>query len=113
MTLKSRIVDMVNADGPMPFEQFMEISLYDEEGFFGGNKLRSQKAGDFLTSPEVSRLFGEALAEYVRREHKRIGDPFELVEVKTGVTSKATLFCTVKRTTRLTFSSLFSRAGSV
>ena len=65
MSLKDRIVDLIRSDGPVPFERFMEVSLYDAEGFFGGEKLRSEKAGDFLTSPEVSSLFGETLAGYV------------------------------------------------
>ena len=84
MRLKNRIVEEIRADGPMPFERFMEIALYDPEGFFGGEKLRSEKAGDFLTSPEVSGLFGETLAEYVQREHERVGEPFQLVEVAAG-----------------------------
>lgn len=84
MDIKTRILDEIQAHGPMPFERFMAVALYDPEGFFGGNRLRSQKAGDFLTSPEVSPLFGEMLAEYVRREHERIGDPFQLVEVGAG-----------------------------
>ena len=68
----------------MRFESFMEIALYDADGFFGGKTLRSEKGGDFLTSPEVSPLFGETLAEYVRREMERIGEPFQLVEVGAG-----------------------------
>lgn len=84
MTLRRRLLDKISVDGPMPFERFMEVSLYDPEGFFGGDVLRSEKAGDFLTSPEVSPLFGEALAHYVRSEHARIGDPFRMVEVASG-----------------------------
>jgi SAM-dependent MidA family methyltransferase len=68
----------------MPFERFMEIALYDPDGFFGGRTLRSQKSGDFLTSPEVSRLFGETLAVYVERIRTEIGEPFQLVEVAAG-----------------------------
>ena len=68
----------------MPFEWFMEISLYDSEGFFGGETLRSEKGGDFLTSPEVSPIFGETLATYVERERERIGEPFQVVEVGAG-----------------------------
>ncbi|NIA25332.1 MAG: hypothetical protein GWP04_07150 [Gammaproteobacteria bacterium] len=50
----------------MPFEEFQRIALYDpEDGFFGSGKLRSTKEGDFLTSPEVSPLFGETLAKFV------------------------------------------------
>jgi SAM-dependent MidA family methyltransferase len=84
MTLRQRIIDEIVSTGPMPFERFMELALYDPEGFFGGERLRSEKAGDFLTSPEVSRLFGETLAGYVTRVHSQIGDPFRLVEVAAG-----------------------------
>jgi SAM-dependent MidA family methyltransferase len=69
----------------MPFERFMDLALYDPEGgFFTSGKLRSERAGDFLTSPEVSALFGETLARYVSEERERIGEPFEVVEVAAG-----------------------------
>lgn len=84
MTLKQRILDQIDVRGPMPFERFMAISLYDPDGFFGGDTLRSEKAGDFLTSPEVSTLFGETLAVYVERVNAEIGEPFQLVEVAAG-----------------------------
>lgn len=84
MSVKQRVVQEIERDGPMPFERFMEIALYDVEGFFGGGKLRSQRSGDFLTSPEVSSLFGETLAAWVIGQRDRIGDPFRLVEVAAG-----------------------------
>jgi SAM-dependent MidA family methyltransferase len=84
MGLKQRIIEEIDSSGPLPFERFMEVALYDPEGFFGGESLRSQKSGDFLTSPEVSRLFGETLAVYVERVRNEIGDPFQLVEVAAG-----------------------------
>ena len=70
--------------GPIPFERFMELSLYGADGFFTGPTLRSQKSGDFLTSPEVSPLFGETIASFVGSEHDRVGDPFAVVEVGAG-----------------------------
>jgi SAM-dependent MidA family methyltransferase len=85
VVLKSRLLQLIDERGPLPFEEFMRIALYDPDGgFFAGTELRSEKAGDFLTSPEVSPLFGETLAEFVRRQHGRIGDPFRLVEVAGG-----------------------------
>lgn len=68
----------------MPFDEFMALALYHPEGFFGGETLRSEKAGDFLTSPEVSPLFGQTLADFVAVEHRRIGDPFAVYEVGAG-----------------------------
>lgn len=84
MDLKQRIIEEIRIDGPMPFERFMEIALYDPQGFFGGDELRSEKSGDFLTSPELSTLFGETLARYVAQVRDRIGDPFQVVEVAAG-----------------------------
>jgi SAM-dependent MidA family methyltransferase len=84
MTLKQRIVTEIIEKGPMPFERFMELALYDREGFFGGDTLRSTRSGDFLTSPEVSPLFGETLAVYVQRIRDEIGEPFEVVEAAAG-----------------------------
>jgi len=64
--LLERLVGRIRSEGPMPFEEFQSIALYDPDGgFFGTGKLRSVKEGDFLTSPEVSPLFGETLAVFV------------------------------------------------
>lgn len=83
--MKGLIVDQIRDSGPMPFERFMELALYHPAGgFFGAGSLRSSKAGDFLTSPEVSPLFGEALAGWVESERERVGEPFGVVEVAGG-----------------------------
>ncbi len=85
MSLKEIIHQRIDATGPMPFEEFMRLALYHQDGgFFATGKLRSEKSGDFLTSPEVSALFGETLARYVARERDRIGEPFRVVEVGAG-----------------------------
>jgi SAM-dependent MidA family methyltransferase len=68
----------------MTFDRFMEAALYGPGGFFAGEVLRSVKGGDFLTSPEVSPLFGATLGEFVSRERQRIGEPFRVVEVGGG-----------------------------
>lgn len=85
MNLDQRIRREIENGGPMPFERFMDLALYHPDGgFFTSGTLRSERAGDFLTSPEVSALFGETLARYVIGERERIGQPFEMVEVAAG-----------------------------
>lgn len=85
--LKEHIIRLIRRDGPMPFDRFMEMALYDPDGgYFASGPLRSHADGDFLTSPEVSDEFGAILARFVERESRRLGDPagFTLLEVGAG-----------------------------
>ena len=76
LPLKQSLLARVAEDGPIPFEEFQSVALYDSEhGFFSKGELRSTKAGDFLTSPEVSPLFGGTLARFVEEERERIVPP--------------------------------------
>lgn len=81
---KELILDRINAEGPVPFNDFMEAALYGPGGFFAGDQLRSVKAGDFLTSPEVSAFFGQMLGRFVEQERGRFGEHFRVVEVGAG-----------------------------
>jgi SAM-dependent MidA family methyltransferase len=64
----------------------MRAALYDpDEGYFSSGPLRSAREGDFLTSPEVSALFGATLARFVEAEAARIGaDPVTVVDAGAG-----------------------------
>ena len=86
MSLKQRLLERATKSA-IPFEEFMEACLYDPDGgFFATGPLRSVKSGDFLTSPEVSPMFGEMLAVFVEQERERLGKPsgFAVVEVGAG-----------------------------
>lgn len=74
----------ISNQGPIPFERFMELALYGPGGFFASDTLRSVAAGDFLTSPEVSPLFGATLARFAASERDRIGEPFRVVDLGAG-----------------------------
>ncbi len=64
----------------------MRAALYDPDaGYFATGPLRSAKEGDFLTSPEVSPLFGETIARVVAAESRRVGtDMVDVLEVGAG-----------------------------
>jgi SAM-dependent MidA family methyltransferase len=52
----------------MPFDEYMELCLYDpHEGFFSAGPLRSGKTGDFVTSPEISWAFGVPVGEWAEK----------------------------------------------
>jgi SAM-dependent MidA family methyltransferase len=84
--LRDRIFQRIRDEGPMPFDEYMRLVLYDpDEGYFATGPLRSDREGDFLTSPEVSPLFGETIARFVDAEAQRIGaEPVDVVEVGAG-----------------------------
>ncbi|WP_270179262.1 SAM-dependent methyltransferase [Alkalihalobacillus sp. CinArs1] len=68
--IKSEIAN--SAEKAISYERFMEISLYDEEGYYGTNRKKTGKAGDFYTSPGVhevfSRVMGRALATAIETD---------------------------------------------
>lgn len=51
------------------FDDFMEESLYSNFGFFNTEKIRSNKEGDFLTSPEISNFFGKFISNWILRNN--------------------------------------------
>lgn len=64
----------------------MAACLYEPgHGFFATGPLRSTKAGDFLTSPEVSPWFGRTLARFVADRHTRLGSgDWSVIEAGAG-----------------------------
>ncbi len=90
--LAARIRGEIADNGPMPFDRYMQIALYDpEDGFFGSGRLRSARDGDFLTSPEVSPLFGAQIAHYVESTWERLGRPDRLAVCDAGAGSGSLL----------------------
>jgi SAM-dependent MidA family methyltransferase len=79
MTVSEILRDRITADGPIPFEAFMDIALYGEGGFFASGPLRSSATGDFLTSPEVSPWFGRTIGRFLAAK-----SPEHVVEVGGG-----------------------------
>jgi len=81
-----RIRSEIESKGPLPFERFMALALYDPDGgyFSSGSALRSSRGGDFLTSPEVSPLFGATLARFVDAESGRAGSSPVVVDAGAG-----------------------------
>ncbi|WP_208029015.1 SAM-dependent methyltransferase [Rhabdothermincola sediminis] len=73
--------------GPLPFDDVIELALYDpDHGFYTSGGLAGRR-GDFITSPEVGPLFGAVVAEALDRWWEELGrpDPFVVVDAGAGV----------------------------
>jgi len=58
--------EMAAAGGWMSFARFMELALYAPGlGYYSGGSQKFGQAGDFVTAPEISPLFGRTLAAQV------------------------------------------------
>jgi SAM-dependent MidA family methyltransferase len=61
--LCARIRAELERDGFMPFSRFMELALYAPGmGYYAAGATKFGRSGDFVTAPELSPLFAEALA---------------------------------------------------
>jgi len=61
--LRSLIED---ADGWMPFSRYMEAALYAPGlGYYAAGAMKFGAAGDFVTAPEMTPLFGRTLARAI------------------------------------------------
>ena len=70
----------------LPLDKFINLSLYDENNGYYMKKNPFGKKGDFITSPNISRLFSEMIAIWVISFWKSLGSPkkFNLIELGAG-----------------------------
>ena len=69
--LRERIAD---AGGWLPFDQYMQIALYEPGvGYYSAGAHKFGAAGDFTTAPEISPLFGRCLATQCRQVLEALG----------------------------------------
>ncbi len=66
--MKRQVISHIEANGPLRFDEFMEMCLYDPEaGFYGAGGVRPGEQADFVTSPEVSPWFGRLLGRWAAK----------------------------------------------
>ena len=70
----------------LPLDKFIDFSLYDKESGYYMKKNPFGKKGDFITSPNISRLFSEMIAIWIVGFWHSLGSPkkFNLVELGAG-----------------------------
>ena len=70
----------------LPLDKFIDLSLYNKKFGYYMKKNPFGRGGDFITAPNVSRLFSEMLAIWVISFWESLGYPkkFNLIELGAG-----------------------------
>jgi NADH dehydrogenase [ubiquinone] 1 alpha subcomplex assembly factor 7 len=84
--LEKLIREEIAAKGPMDFGTFMARCLYDPQYGYYITHDPVGKDGDFITSPEISQIFGEMIALWCMDTWMKMGSPssFNLLECGPG-----------------------------
>ena len=88
----AEVVARVRRRGPIPFDEVVDLALYDpDHGFYASGAGRPGRGGDFLTSPEVGPLFGAVLARALDSWWHELGSPdrFTVIEAAAGTGTMA------------------------
>lgn len=82
--LKARIVDLIGAVGPIPVNEYMALCLFDPEDGYYTTREPFGTAGDFVTAPEISQMFGELIAIWLYQAWQAIGRPAPVTIAEIG-----------------------------
>jgi SAM-dependent MidA family methyltransferase len=76
----------IREHGPIPVSEFMDIALAHPEHGYYRRKDPLGRAGDFITAPEISQMFGELIGLWASVMWRAMGapDPLMLVELGPG-----------------------------
>src|SRR5260370_17823625 len=69
---------LVAAGGPMPVAAYMRLCLTHPKYGYYINRDPLGTAGDFITSPEISQMFGELIGLWVAAVWRQMGTPENL-----------------------------------
>jgi SAM-dependent MidA family methyltransferase len=97
--LGRRIVRLIRAEGPIGVDRYMALALGDPAGGYYATRDPIGAAGDFVTAPEISQVFGELLGLCLAHYWQALGAPapVRLVELGPG---RGTLMADLLRATR-------------
>jgi NADH dehydrogenase [ubiquinone] 1 alpha subcomplex assembly factor 7 len=82
--LESEIRRRIVESGPMPVSQFMELGLSHPDHGYYMTRDPFGRAGDFVTAPEISQIFGELIGLWAAEVWRLMGKPETLSLIELG-----------------------------
>ncbi|MFZ1022869.1 MAG: SAM-dependent methyltransferase [Thermoplasmata archaeon] len=85
--LRRRLLAAADPAGFLPFDRFMEVTLYDPtDGFYTHAGRMFGPGGDFYTAAHVTPVFGETIGRHIRELYSAAERPrdFRIVELGSG-----------------------------
>ncbi len=84
--LACQLKRQIRADGPISIANYMHSCLQDPELGYYRSQTAIGAAGDFVTAPEISQIFGELIGLWTAVVWQQMGcpKPFRLVEIGPG-----------------------------
>jgi SAM-dependent MidA family methyltransferase len=83
--LCNRIAAEIESAGPIPFDRYMNLALYEPGlGYYVNGLHKFGASGDFVTAPEQGGLFARALARQCAEVAESLGSDWTLMELGAG-----------------------------
>ncbi|HEX2150616.1 MAG TPA: SAM-dependent methyltransferase, partial [Stellaceae bacterium] len=83
-SLAARIARRVRREGPLSIAAYMAIALHDPGAGYYATRDPFGAAGDFVTAPEISQIFGELIGACMIDFWQRIGRPEPVILAELG-----------------------------
>jgi NADH dehydrogenase [ubiquinone] 1 alpha subcomplex assembly factor 7 len=83
-SLAARLAARIAAHGPLSVEAYMEACLLDARAGAYTSRQPIGGAGDFITAPEISQIFGELLGLWVVAVWQLMGEPRPIAVAELG-----------------------------
>src|SRR6266567_1066673 len=89
--LAATIARRIRREGPLSIAAFMAIALHDPERGYYARHDPLGSAGDFITAPEISQIFGELIGLWCADLWRHLGQPDPVILAELGPGSGALL----------------------
>lgn len=86
--LEKIIIQKIKSQGPIPFDEFMNMALYYPElGYYMRKDIRIGREGDFFTASHLGKVFGILLTKSLFEIWQKMGCPdnFSIIEIGPGM----------------------------